>query len=200
MRWKNIISILLIVLLITSLVPLASLSSRAQGPYTGDVSAKDNEGNEKYYFRRGDELYFEVEIMDNGSKERESLTITIEKINNGSIIDQITILTGANGTYHSWEEDEYFDLSDYDLGTYILNISEPTPGDYETSTFEIYEPNYKRGSKIYTTNKEFTEKDYYFQKTGSGDAIIYYKIELLDQHGKPMPKPPRPSVKVKLRH
>ncbi|MFP4050245.1 MAG: hypothetical protein ACLFVB_00725 [Thermoplasmata archaeon] len=200
MRWKNIISILLIVLLITSLVPLASLSSRAQGPYDGGVSAKDSEGNEKYYFRRGDELYFEVEIMDNGSKERESVTITIEKINNRSIIDEITIMTGANGTYQSWEEDEYFGLSDYDLGTYVLNISEPTPGDYETSTFEIYEPNYKRGSKIYTTNKEFTEEDYYFQKTGSGNAIIYYKIELLDQHGKPMPKPPTPSVKVRLRN
>lgn len=200
MRWKNIISILLIVLLITSLLPLVSFNSKGQGPYTGEVIAKDGEGNDKYYFREGDELYFKLDVDDNDSDQSRFVTITVEKINNRSVLDEMTVRTDNNGTYESWKQNRHFDLSDYDLGTYILNITDPTPGDYQTSTFEIYEPNYKRGSSIYTTDKQFEEEYHYFQKSDAGNVKLYYKIELLDQHGNPMPHPTRPPVKVKLKN
>ncbi len=200
MRWKNIISFILIVLLITSLIPFSSMNSRAQGPYSGNVKAMDSQGEGKYYFRNEDQLFFEVNINDNGSKESEFITITVEKLKNRTKIEEIRIRTKDNGTYYSWEENTYFDLSGYELGSYILNISAPTPGDYQTSTFEIYEPNYKKGSSIYTTDKYFSKKDHYFQKDSYGEVLICYKIELLDQHGNPMTSPHRPTVKVDVRN
>lgn len=199
MRFKNVISLLLIILLITSLFPLVSFDSKAQYYYNGRVTVKGEEGQERYYFRNEDNLYFNVYIEADGSGKSEEVIVSIERNKNNSILDTITVETSDDGTYKSWKEGEYFDLSDYGLGTYLLNITSPTSGDFQTSTFEIYESNYKKGSSIFTTDESLKERKHYFQKLDSGDARIYYKIKLLDQHGYPMPYPNRPPVNVKIK-
>ncbi len=179
---KKIVSWALVTLLMISTLSVLFTGNVMGQTYLGEITPRDVDGTLKNEFLEGDLLYFKVSITENANATETSVTLKI-KDENGITEDQMSVTTGINGIYESWEQDPpvYFDLSGYQTGTYTLNISHPV-GDHTNATFEVFS-NYAHGSSVETwhDNAGDIERENFVR-----GSLIYYDGYIRDAFDEPL--------------
>ncbi len=176
MKKKRIFSVVVIVLLLVSALPMLMNTATAQ---SGDVYPTDSEGTRQSWFRRGDHnIYFTLSLNDVSNQD-----VTVELQDwQGTPQDSRTVTVDDGGFYSSSDNNVFFGTTGRNTGKYFLNVTNPV-GDYNNATVHIYSStNYQQNSWIKPTDVDHNEKKFFTKGEN-----VYSQAKLIDQHGNAAP-------------
>jgi hypothetical protein len=163
-----------IAILIVSAVLVVVPSNAAASSST--ITANNAYGNIQSRFTVDGALFYGVYTTP-GSL----VIISIQNQSTGNTVATTSITEPSNGAYQSWVSSNFnfFDLTGYNLGTYVMNAS-INGAVVASTTFSVFNP-------VYTTSIEFTLSNFstpnqYF----IGGNYVYVHTKSVDQFGNPM--------------
>lgn len=109
------------------------------------------------------------------------VTVSITNATSGNVVSATAVKVPASGVYQSWVSSNFnfFDLSGYSTGSYVLSAS-VNGAQVANTSFSIYNP-------VYTTTVTFTLQDYTTPNTYYIDSgAVYAYTKTVDQFGNPM--------------
>ncbi|MBX8642303.1 MAG: hypothetical protein M1351_02820 [Candidatus Thermoplasmatota archaeon] len=171
---NRIMILLAVAIMIVSAVLVVVPSNAAASSST--ITANNAYGNLQSRFTVNGALFYGVYTTANSA-----VIISIQNRSTGNIVATTSITEPSSGAYQSWVSSNFnfFDLTGYSLGSYVMNAS-INGAVVASTTFSVFNP-------VYTTSVEFTLSNFstpnqYFIDSG----YIYAHTKSVDQFGNPM--------------